>query len=133
MVPVTFSPKSRQDLLDIGDYIAKDSLANARRFVGRLMEQCQRIGNTPLAYTGREDLAPGLRMAPMGRYVVFFRVIDDTVRIERVLHGARDLPAVLGLGDRETPDAPPRAEIGSVLDRKADNSCATEPDNSKNL
>jgi toxin ParE1/3/4 len=95
MAAVTFSPKSRQDLLDIGDYIAKDSRANARRFVGKLMEQCERIGNAPLGYAGREDLAPSLRMAALGRYVVFFRVIDGTVRIERVLHGARNLPAVL--------------------------------------
>jgi plasmid stabilization system protein ParE len=34
----------------------------------------------------------------MGRYVIFFRVLDDTVRIERVLHGARNLPVVLGPG-----------------------------------
>jgi toxin ParE1/3/4 len=95
MAAVTFSPKSRQDLLDIGDYIAKDSRANARRFVGKLMEQCKRIGNAPLGYAGREDLAPGLRMAALGRYVVFFRVIDNSVRIERVLHGARNLPAIL--------------------------------------
>ena len=95
MAAVAFSPKSRQDLLDIGDYIAKDSRANARRFVGKLMEQCKRIGNAPLGYAGREDLAPGLRMAALGRYVVFFRVIDSTVRIERGLHGARNLPAIL--------------------------------------
>lgn len=95
MAAVTFSPKSRQDLLDIGDYIAKDSRANARRFVDKLIEQCKRIGNAPLGYVGREDLAPGLRMAALGRYVIFFRVIDGTVRIERVLHGARNLPAVL--------------------------------------
>ena len=95
MAAVTFSPKSRQDLLDIGDYIAKDSRANARRFVGKLMEQCKRIGNAPLGYAGREDLAPSLRMAALGRYVIFFRVIDGVVRIERILHGARNLPAVL--------------------------------------
>ena len=95
MAAVTFSPKSRQDLLDIGDYIAKDSRANARRFVGKLMAQCKRIGNAPLGYAGREDLAPSLRMAALGRYVVFFRVIDDAVRTERILHGARNLPAVL--------------------------------------
>ena len=95
MAAVTFSPKSRQDLLDIGDYIAKDSRANARRFVGKLVEQCKRIGNAPLGYAGREDLAPGLRMAALGRYVVFFRMIDGAVRIERVLHGSRNLPAVL--------------------------------------
>ncbi|MSQ71711.1 MAG: type II toxin-antitoxin system RelE/ParE family toxin [Betaproteobacteria bacterium] len=95
MAAVTFSPRSRQDLLDIGDHIAKDSRANARRFVGKLIEQCKRIGNAPLGYPGREDLAPGLRMAALGRYVIFFRAIDGTVRIERVLHGARNLPAVL--------------------------------------
>jgi toxin ParE1/3/4 len=98
MASVTFSPKARQDLLDIGDYIAKDSRANARRFVAKLMEQCQRIGHAPLAYTGREDLAPGLRMAPMGRYVIFFRVLGEVVRIERVLHGARDLFSMFGQG-----------------------------------
>ncbi len=95
MAVVTFSPKSRQDLLDIGDYIAKDSRANARSFVGKLIEQCKRIGNAPLGYAGRQDLALGLRMAALGRYVIFFRVIDGAVRIERVLHGARNLPAVL--------------------------------------
>lgn len=95
MAALVFSPKSRQDLLDIGDYIAKDSPANARRFVGKLMEQCQRIGTSPMGYVGREDLAPGLRMAALGRYVIFFRVIDGTARIERVLHGVRNLPAVL--------------------------------------
>jgi len=104
MASVTFSPKSRQDLLDIGDFIAKDSRANARRFVGKLMEQCQRIGNAPMGYTSRDDLAPGLRMAAIGRYVIFFRLIDNTVRIERVLHGARNLPVVLGGDNTEAPD-----------------------------
>jgi toxin ParE1/3/4 len=95
MVAVTFSPKSRQDLLDIGDYIAKDSRENARRFVGKLIEQCKRLGITPLGYASREDLAPGLRMAAIGRYVIFFRIVDSAVRIERVLHGARNLPVVI--------------------------------------
>lgn len=95
MASVSFSPKARQDLIDIGDYIARDSRANARRFVARLQDRRRQIGDAPLGYPGREDLAPGLRMAPLGRYVIFFNVLDDTVRIERVLHGARDLPVVL--------------------------------------
>jgi toxin ParE1/3/4 len=101
MAAVTFSPRSRQDLLDIGDYIAKDSRANARRFVAKLMEQCKRIGRAPLGYVSREDLAPGLRMAALDSYVIFFRVLDGTVRIERVLHGARNLPVVLGNESRD--------------------------------
>ena len=99
MMPVTFSPKARQDLIEIGDHIALDSPANARRFVGKLMEQCQRIGKAPIGYAGRDDLAPGVRMAALGRYVIFFRVLGDAVRIERVLHGARNLPIVLRTDD----------------------------------
>ena len=101
IVAVTFSPKSRQDLLDIGDYIAEDSRANARRFVGKLMERCQHIGRAPMGYTSRADLAAGLRMAPVGRYVIFFRLIEGAVRIERVVHGARNLPAIIGRDRRK--------------------------------
>ena len=96
MAAVTFSPKSRQDLLDIGNYIAKDSPANARRFIGKLIDQCKRIGRAPLGYVSRDDLAPGLRMAALDRYVIFFRVLDGVVRVERVLHGARNLPVAMG-------------------------------------
>lgn len=99
MMQVTFSPKARQDLIEIGDHIALDSPANARRFVGKLMEQCQRIGKAPMGYVGRDDLAPGVRMAALERYVIFFRVPGDAVRIERVLHGARNLPIVLRTDD----------------------------------
>jgi toxin ParE1/3/4 len=102
-VKVAFSPKSRQDLLDIGDYIAKDSRANARLFVTGLVDQCHQIGLTPLGYASREDLAHDLRMAALGRYVIFFRVLDGTVRIERILHGARNLPAVFGRENKAEP------------------------------
>ena len=95
MAAVTFSPRSRQDLIEIGDYIAKDSRANARRFVGNLMDQCKLVGHAPFGYATREDLAPGLGMAALGHYVVSFRVIETTVRIERVLHDARNFPPIL--------------------------------------
>ena len=97
--PVAFAPKARLDLLDIGDHIAQDSPAEARRFVARLTVQCQRIGRSPFGYASRDDLIAGLRMATMGRYVIFFRVLDHEVRIERVLHGARNLPAVFSDDD----------------------------------
>lgn len=98
MTRVTFSPLARQDLIEIADYIAKDSRANARRFLAQLKEKCARIGHAPLGYVAREDLAPGLRTAAVERYVIFFRIVEDSVRIERVLHGARNLPVVLKNG-----------------------------------
>jgi toxin ParE1/3/4 len=39
----------------------------------------------------RSELAVGLRMMPHANYLIFYRELDDHVRIERVLHGARDV------------------------------------------
>jgi toxin ParE1/3/4 len=39
----------------------------------------------------REEVAPGLRSFPFGRYVIFYEVMPDGIAIVRVLHGARDL------------------------------------------
>jgi len=39
---------------------------------------------------------PGLRVLPYGQYLIFYRPMDTTVRIERILHGARDWHAVYG-------------------------------------
>ena len=41
---------------------------------------------------------PGLRAAPIDRYVIYFRVDGTRVRIERVLHGARDLKTLFKQG-----------------------------------
>ncbi len=94
MSRLVFSPAARSDLVEIGDYIARDSKANARKFVARLREQCKRIGKLPSAYPLRDKEA-GIRFAPIGRYLIFFRREGDMVRIERVLHGARNLGAML--------------------------------------
>jgi hypothetical protein len=34
-------------------------------------------------------------MATIGNYAILFRVVADSVRIERVAYGNRDLPSVL--------------------------------------
>jgi toxin ParE1/3/4 len=41
----------------------------------------------------RDELAPGVRSFPFGRYVVFYVPRNDGVDVVRVLHGARDIDA----------------------------------------
>ena len=91
MKPVVFSPRAVFDLREIGDWIAKDSPRRALTFVAELREHALNIGASPLAFPSREDLADGLRTAVHRPYLIFFRIEADVVRIERVLHGARDL------------------------------------------
>jgi toxin ParE1/3/4 len=88
------SPRAAADLEEIADYIARDNPPRAVSFLLELEEKCRAAASTPELFPIRRDLAPGLRMAVHGRYLVFFRDLTgiDTVRVERVLHSARNLP-----------------------------------------
>ena len=88
-----FSPAAEDDLEAIADYIAEDSPANAIRFIDQMRVQCLRLVKAPMAYVARPELGEGLRSCAHGRYVIFFRPSPTLVRIERVLHGARDISA----------------------------------------
>ena len=91
------SPRAVTDLEEIADYIARDNPVRAASFVAELEAKCRAIVETPALYPARTDLAPGLRMAVHGRYLVLYRDLPDenTVRVERVLHSARNLPRLL--------------------------------------
>ena len=86
-----FAPLAVADLEEIGDYIALDNPPRALSFIRELRTQCRKILDNPLAFPAREDLAPGLRVLPYGQYLIFYRPMDTIVRIERILHGARDV------------------------------------------
>jgi toxin ParE1/3/4 len=80
-----------RDLEVIGDYITLDNPKRAASFIREIRQQFRRIARRPQAFPAREDLAAGLRMSVHGSYLILFRVVEKTVRVERVIHGARDL------------------------------------------
>lgn len=91
MKPVRLSPKAADDLEAIGDFIARDSPTRALSFVDELLGAWEAIGHTPKAYPERPELASGVRRAVHPPYLIFYTIGRDEIRIERVLHGARDL------------------------------------------
>ena len=88
------SPRAAADLEEIAEYIARGNPGRAASFVAELEAKCRSVAAAPELYARRDDLAPGLRMAVHGRFLVLYRDLsaDAAVRIERVLHGVRDLP-----------------------------------------
>jgi toxin ParE1/3/4 len=88
---LSFSPKAALDLEEIGDYISRDNPTRALSFIDEIESHCQRIVETPAAFPFRNDLAPGVQMTVHGRYLILFRALPDTIRIERIVHGARKL------------------------------------------
>lgn len=91
---VILSPGAAVDLEEIGDYIASENPAAADRMIDAIRERCSRLGNTPGIGVGRPELKQGLHSVPFRRYLIFYTVIDSGLRIERIIHGARDLGAV---------------------------------------
>ena len=94
---LVITPLAEQDIESIGDYIARDNPRRALSFIRELRSQCQRISKTPQGYRLRDDLGVGIRSCAYGNYVIFFVIETDALRIVRILHGARDIPAVLGV------------------------------------
>ncbi len=91
-----FSPFVKRDLREIAEYIAEDSPRHAADWIRLLRSRFAEIAEQPLLYRLRPELGANARLAPVGHYVILFRVRQDTVRIERVLHGSRDLFPLLG-------------------------------------
>jgi toxin ParE1/3/4 len=85
------SPQAEADLEEIGDYIAEDNPANARRFIERLTSKLKALGRHPMTGRARPELRSDLRSFPYGAYLILYRVVGDGVEIVRVVHAARNL------------------------------------------
>jgi toxin ParE1/3/4 len=66
--------------------------------VNELEAACASLRVYPHSGRERTELAEGLRSKPHGRYVIFYTPSTQSVRIERILHGARDVEQLLGRG-----------------------------------
>lgn len=91
MTRLIYLPAALADLRAITLYIADDSPERAGSFVDALRKTAVQTAERPRSFPAREDLAPGLRVARHGRYLIFFQAVEDEIHIVRVLHSARDL------------------------------------------
>jgi plasmid stabilization system protein ParE len=57
-----FTLQAKQDLEEIGDYIAADN--PSRAIVRETREHCAKIASSPLSYVARPDLGEGIAHAP---------------------------------------------------------------------
>lgn len=89
------TPKAAEDLIDIYSYIARRDPQAATRMLLGLGRQIELLAERPRIGRLRDDLRAGLRSWPFRRHVVLYRTISNGIEIIRVVHGARDLAAVL--------------------------------------
>ena len=89
------SPCVPGDLEEIAEYIAQDSPRHAARMLRLLRVRMKEIARNPKIYRLRPEIDAEARLASAGNYVILFRIRQNTVRIERVVHGSRDLLPML--------------------------------------
>ena len=58
---------------------------------GGSTEALELIASMPGAGAERSELQAGVRSYPVGKYLIFYRVVSDEIQLLRVVHGARDL------------------------------------------
>jgi toxin ParE1/3/4 len=96
MAQVRWSLTAGNDLQDIEDFIARDSVFHAITFVDRIVESAETLLKTP--QIGRivpEFNRPDLREVIFRGYRIVYLLRNDEVLILRVVHEARDLLALV--------------------------------------
>jgi toxin ParE1/3/4 len=95
-VIVTLTREAEADLEQIATYVAEQSPGAALNLVRELRRRCESLLDAPRGY----PLVPryehrGIRRRPFGRFLIFYRVGEDTIEIIHILHGARDYESLL--------------------------------------
>ncbi|MDN5753215.1 MAG: type II toxin-antitoxin system RelE/ParE family toxin [Nitrosospira sp.] len=86
-------PLAQEDLTEIWEYIAKDSIRRADAFIDTVDRKLRTLAAQPMMGRARDELMIGLRSFPTGRYVLFYALVTDGIALVRVLHSARDITA----------------------------------------
>ncbi|MDP4095814.1 type II toxin-antitoxin system RelE/ParE family toxin [Paenibacillus sp. P96] len=92
---IKYTPAAVDDMDEIFSYIAQENLAWAEKMLSKLSSKIGGLAEFPnMGSVLSEDdfvlIQRGYRFIVVSPYLVFYRIIDDTVVIHRILHGRRD-------------------------------------------
>lgn len=91
MPNLILAPIAQQDLSGIFEYISRDNPIAAANWIDTIEEKCELIASTPGFGEKRPEYGAEIRSSVIGRYVIFFRPIDDDIEVVRVIPGDRDI------------------------------------------
>ncbi|CAN5810800.1 type II toxin-antitoxin system RelE/ParE family toxin [soil metagenome] len=94
MATVVYSPQSIKDLAEIWDYVAHGSPEQADKLIERFRLKLQYLAQYNLLGRPRPELADHCRSAPVGRYGIYYRPIEDGIELLRLIHASRDIKRI---------------------------------------
>ncbi len=75
VAPLILAPQARLDMHDISERIAEENPFAADRWIDTMEEKFQKLAESPMMGRTRDELASGLRSFPVGRYLIFYRLL----------------------------------------------------------
>lgn len=87
--------QAEADLDELWAYIAANNPEAADRMVDAVLESSRMHVRFPGMGQSRDELRPGLRCFVVSPYVVFYRTLEATIEVLRILHGARDIRSII--------------------------------------
>jgi toxin ParE1/3/4 len=90
MIPIV-TERAAQDINQIFEFHDEHTAQQITREMIRGIENLELF---PLFGRARDELKVGLRSFVIRKYVVFYRIWQDTPVVVRVVHGSRDLEAL---------------------------------------
>jgi plasmid stabilization system protein ParE len=95
MAKVLYSVSAENDLLEAWLYLAEESVLAADRMLDQIEAEAIRLLDQPMMGRERSELAPRMRSWPTSTpYILFYFINENGIVIARVLHHARDIPAI---------------------------------------
>ena len=96
MLAYVISPDALQDLQDIWDFIASDNVSAANELQDEFFDAFEKLAQRPQMGHTRPDLTNrDLRFWPVGSYLIVYRKAPSRLQVVAILHGARDIPAII--------------------------------------
>lgn len=81
--------QAEEDLIAIWLYIAKDNMTAADKLLAKFENVFEILIEQPEFGVARPDIAPELRYFPVGKYLIFYRIIAEGIEIVRAVQGSQ--------------------------------------------
>lgn len=96
MKRLVLAPKARADLFEIDAYITERNPLAAERLIERLIQAMKTLSLMPQMGRTCEDLGlASVRRFVVEKHHIFYVTDGNGIKVVRVIHGRRDVPAVL--------------------------------------
>jgi toxin ParE1/3/4 len=93
------SKEADNDLGEIFDYtVEKFGKEQAIKYLSGFEDVFQNLLNNPQSGRERKEIRNGLRSISNQSHIIFYRILEDRIRIVRILHASRDIINFIPLG-----------------------------------